>query len=141
MNNYRFYVGIDTGTNTGMALWDKQAKQFLELHSLPIHRAMDGVRDLLRKAPEGSVYIRVEDARQRKWFGEQKRNNAQGVGSIKRDAVIWEAFLKDLKAEFQMVAPKNNKTKLSATQFKQYTGWTGKTNEHMRDAAMLIFNF
>jgi len=30
-------------------------------------------------------------------------------------------------------------TKLTADQFKRITGWHGRTNEHGRDAAMLVF--
>ena len=30
-------------------------------------------------------------------------------------------------------------TKLSAEQFRRITGWTEQTNEHGRDAAMLVF--
>lgn len=36
-------------------------------------------------------------------------------------------------------APKNNRTKLTAEQFNRLTGWTARTNEHSRDAAMLIW--
>ena len=36
-------------------------------------------------------------------------------------------------------APKDNKTKLNADQFSRITKWEGRTNEHGRDAAMLIF--
>ena len=30
-------------------------------------------------------------------------------------------------------------TKSKADTFKKLTGWTGRTNEHARDAAMLVF--
>lgn len=44
-------------------------------------------------------------------------------------------------AKKEMVPPKNNKTKLDATKFKQITGWKERTNEHGRDAAMLCFGY
>ena len=72
---------------------------------------------------------------------EEERKRLQGVGSVKRDASIWEAFLKDLGIEYEMVAPKRNVTKLTQERFKAITGWGKRTNEHSRDAAMLIYGF
>ena len=72
---------------------------------------------------------------------EEERKKLQGVGSVKRDATIWEDFLKDLGVKFEMVAPKRNVTKLTQETFKRYTGWSSKTNEHGRDAAMLIYGY
>ena len=89
----------------------------------------------------------MEDPRQRTWFGtermtrEEERKRLQGVGSVKRDATIWEDYLTELGVEFEMVAPKRNTTKMSQEYFKQLTGWKKQTNEHSRDAAMLVFGF
>lgn len=107
---------------------------------------MERVRELA--ALHGKkLIVRVEDPRQRTWFGtermtrEEERKKLQGVGSVKRDASIWEDFLTDLGVEFEMVAPKRNVTKLPQDTFKTYTGWQNRTNEHGRDAAMLVFGF
>ena len=67
------------------------------------------------------------------------RKRLQGVGSVKRDASIWEGFLSDLGVWFEMVAPKRNVTKISHESFVNITKWKGRTNEHKRDAAMLVF--
>ena len=72
---------------------------------------------------------------------EQERSKLQGVGSVKRDCTIWEDFLKDLNVSFEMVAPKRNVTKLTHEQFVRLTGYDKRTNEHNRDAAMLVFGF
>ena len=50
-------------------------------------------------------------------------------------------YLTELGVEFEMVAPKRNITKMSQEYFKQLTGWKKQTNEHSRDAAMLVFGF
>ena len=60
---------------------------------------------------------------------------------IKRDAKIWEDFLNSLGVKFAMVAPSKGLTKLDASKFKQTTKWEKQTNEHSRDAAMLVFNY
>lgn len=143
-----YYVGIDTGTHTGFAVWNNRTRQFESIEEYKLYKALETCQELRKRAEaEGTrVCIRVEDARLRTWFGkpmprEEERKKLQGVGMVKRDCNIWEEFLTDYKFEFQMVAPKNNATKLSADQFKAITGWKERTNEHKRDAAMLVFGF
>ena len=138
MKKYEYYIGIDTGVNTGFAVWERENKRFLCALTYPIHTAMFVIRDLWVKE---NVIIRIEDARKRKWFGKSGREQLQGAGSIKRDAKIWEDFLTDLEIPFEMVAPMNNKTKLDSAKFKSLTGYNERTNVHGRDAAMLVFGF
>lgn len=137
MKKYRYYVGIDTGTNTGFAVWDSNHQKFTEVSCIKIHQAMEKVLNM--DAIFYDTLIRVEDARQRKWFGNAGREQLQGAGSIKRDSTIWEDFLTDVGANFELVAPKNNKTKMTSDLFQRITRWDGRTNEHARDAAMLIY--
>lgn len=130
------YVGIDTGVNTGVAVWNKKQKRFVFIESLMIHQAIDFVCKLSKKY---SIFVRVEDARQRKWFGENAEEKKQGAGSVKRDSKIWDDFLKDKGIPYEMVSPAKNKTKLDSKMFRRITKYTGETNEHKRDAAMLVF--
>ena len=60
------YIGIDTGTHTGMAVWDSEAKAFLAIDTVKLHEGLFYVKSLW----DGRKDIRVvfEDARQRKWF-------------------------------------------------------------------------
>lgn len=127
------YIGIDPGVNTGIAVWHTGLKEFLLITSMPILGAMEKVTSY----PKAIVYI--EDARQRKWFGNSGKERLQGAGSIKRDCQIWEDFLKANEILHYWVAPKNNKTKMDATTFKNMTKYLGRTNEHGRDAATLVF--
>ena len=135
------YVGLDTGTHTGFAVWDGKGKQFLGIETLPIHTALLRVLEL--RETRGDVTVYFEDARQRKWYdtntAEEDRAKLQGAGSIKRDCTIWEDALTEWGIPFKAIAPRNNMTKLSAESFRRITGWKGRTNEHARDAAMLVF--
>ena len=139
------YIGIDTGTHTGLAIWDGDAAHFTEICELPLHAALEKVRKtyaFFSRNGKG-VVVYFEDARLRKWFGkmtaERDRARLQGAGSVKRDAAIWEEALTDWAIPFVKVAPKDNLTKMNATYFKAITKWEHKTNEHQRDAAMLVF--
>ena len=136
------YIGIDAGVKTGFAVWDSKQKKFVQITTVPIHKAMESIIHY----KDENILVRVEDARKRTWFGnkmnwEQERSKLQGVGSVKRDCTIWEDFLKDLNVSFEMVAPKRNVTKLTHEQFVRLTGYDKRTNEHNRDAAMLVFGF
>lgn len=135
---YRYYIGIDTGVATGLCVWSKFDQKIRHIATVKIHVAMDAVK-YWHEANKGGIFVRVEDARKRNWFGTSGREQLQGAGSIKRDAKIWEDFLEDLGVDYEMVAPKNNKTKLDAGMFKKITRCTVVTNEHSRDAAMLVF--
>lgn len=145
------WLGIDTGTNTGMALWDSRAKRFLFIKSTTAYEALTEAKKLF---DSGNVdIIAIEDARLNKTtFGNklkpyyalknQKDYNlvlkiAQDVGGVMRDAAIWEEFCKLNDIEYRLVKPnKNSMTKMGAEFFKNY--YDGKTNEHGRDAAALV---
>lgn len=131
------WIGIDTGTHTGLAVWDDTKQQLVSLETLSIHRAMARVLTLSAE----DVMVVFEDARQRTWFGKDKNTYAklQGAGSIKRDCSIWEDFLTDYEIPFRAVPPHKGSTKWSEEYFKMVTGWTGKSSNHSRDAAVLVF--
>lgn len=141
----QYIIGVDTGTKTGLAVWDGNTRKLLEVTSLPIHAALEKVKNLAAfySFRNYGVTVVFEDARLRKWYGrqtaEKDRARLQGAGSVKRDSAIWEDALKDWGIDYRKVAPKNNLTKLSDEAFRRLTGWTQRTNEHGRDAAMLVF--
>mgnify|MGYP000536509049 CR=1 FL=1 len=140
--NNKYIIGIDPGVNTGYAVWSRVTKTMLVCETMPIHKAMAKIEKAIELYDDKNMLlVKVEDARKRKWFGNAGREQLQGAGSIKRDCKIWEDFLTDLKIDFELVAPKNNKTKLDAKKFKEITKWEAQTNEHSRDAAMLVYNF
>lgn len=132
----RYFIGIDVGTHTGVAVWDKYEKRFVEVVTTTILKAMDIVK---KYEISDSIQVCLEDARKRTWFGNSGPERLQGAGSVKRDCVIWEEFLNDRKIPYMLIAPKNNSTKMSAESFKRITSYSGRTNEHTRDAAMLVF--
>lgn len=127
-------IGIDPGVKTGLAVWDAKGKVLVRVESMTILGAMKIVQSVT-----DDIIVRFEDARKRNWFGKAGREKLQGAGSIKRDSSIWEEFLESSNIPYEAVAPKNNKTKLDAKTFKKVTGWNGRTDEHGRDAAMLVY--
>ena len=136
------YIGIDTGVHTGIAVWDSEKRKFVYLDTLKIHEALQIVSSYAYK--DVPLCVRFEDARQRKWIPFAKNmtgelGRAQGAGYVKAHCQIWEDFLRDKDIPFEMIAPRRNVTKLSAEQFERITRFKGRTSEHARDAAMLVY--
>ena len=133
---YRYYIGIDCGVNTGISLYDREHKKLLIVDTESIHTVLNYVHAAYRNY-KNEILVVVEDARQVRFNTDKMK--AQGAGSVKRDAKIWADFLEDYKIPHLMVRPKKAITKLSAERFKEITGWSERTNEHGRDAAMLVW--
>ena len=140
---YRYAIGIDTGVHTGFALWDIQEQLLIECKTLQIDEAMEEIRELNQIHDTQNYYIVViEDARLRKFFkGENMAAKQQGAGSVKRDAKIWEDYLKRLNIDFKLVNPTSQKTKITDEYFKKISKYEGRTSNHARDAAMLILGY
>jgi hypothetical protein len=131
-------VGLDPGVSTGFSIWCRREHILKDVVTLGITQAMTRIR-LMRDV--GSLHSVVfEDARLRTWFGVKGKEALQGAGSIKRDCGIWQEFLEGLDGvPFKPVSPKAKGAKLDAATFAKYTGWQGRTSEHARDAAMLVW--
>lgn len=129
-------LGVDPGTNTGVALWDTSTQRFEFVRCMAVHRALDLVGQYLPAIP-----VIFEDARQRQWFGNTGREVLQGAGAAKRDAKIWEDFLEDKGAVYIARAPASGSTGWNVEKFQRLTHWTERTNEHGRDAGVLVFGF
>ena len=135
----KILIGIDPGVNTGFSV--SENGKLTRVESMRIDQALNevDVYDCLCRARGNSLIIYVEDARKRGCDPKTSAVKAQGAGSVKRDSKIWEDFLTGHGINFVLVPPQQNNTKLTADQFKKITKWQGRTNEHARDAAMLIF--
>ena len=136
----KILIGIDTGVNTGFAVAADRGNggELEQVESLSITQAMGKVKELIEQWGISNVCLYIEDARKRTWFT-GGREKSQGVGSVKRDAQIWEDWCNEQGLNYLMIHPAANATKTKADVFKKRTGWIERTNEHARDAAMLVF--
>lgn len=142
---YHYLIGIDSGTQTGFAVYDRLGKVLRSLKTLKIHQAMDMVRAYHLNHP-GKILVRVEDAREVKFKTDPVK--AQGAGSVKRDAKIWEDFLSDRDffpggIDFEMVRPNPKTTKkgMDEPTWRKITKWSGPASSHARDASMLVWGY
>ena len=136
----KILIGIDTGVHTGFAVaFDHgEGGELQKVQSLSITQAMQSVLEYEDEHDLKDIMLYIEDARKRTWFT-GGREKAQGVGSVKRAAQIWEDWCKEQGINFKLIHPAANATKKKVEDFTRMTGWAGRTNEHGRDAAMLVF--
>ena len=131
-------LGIDPGKHTAIAVLNLETGELEELQTMMLHNALEYVDGMLWDS-----YIVVENAHL--WNDKSAKNyhaRAQGAGSIKRDCTIWKDYLEYNEAFFSMNKPQKKAIKdLSHSQFKKLTGWVGRTNEHTRAAAIMIYGY
>lgn len=135
------FIGIDPGVNTGLAVWETREKRFLEVRTLPIVRALELCEEYRMSYALNMVF---EDARLRQWLPRERnlseyRGKLMGAGSVKRDCDIWEEYCTEHSIPFQAVPPRRGETKWDADYFARVTGWTKRTSNHARDAALLVY--
>ena len=107
----KIMIGIDTGVNTGFAVAADRGNggELEQVESLSITQAMLKVQHQVQTWGIQNVCLYIEDARQRTWFT-GGREKAQGVGSVKRDAQIWEDWCKEQGYLYKMIHPAANAT-------------------------------
>ena len=136
----KILIGIDPGVKTGLAVWNTKKQELTIVNSMSIILAMDIIAMHFRVLKDfGALNVYIENPNLRKWYGRNASQKQQGAGSIKRDYSIWVEFLQHHGIPYEEVNPKNVHTKLDAKTFASLTGWPSKTNEHSRDAAMLVY--
>ena len=138
-----YCIGLDPGKNTGIAVWDTEAQAFVLLDTVLIHEALFVLWDRWEHYDE-DVRVYFEDARKRQYLPRERnaseyRGKLMGAGSVKRDSVIWQDALTDWGIPFEMVPPKAGATKWDADAFRRLTGYNGRTSNHARDAALLVW--
>lgn len=140
LHRFDYIIGIDPGTETGWAVWDVRENRIESVASMPIHEVLDRISNIRHSSTFTAMY-RIEDPTSWRPFRNTPRNAArlQGAGSIKRDYAILTDAMRDWGIPFEAVPLQAAQKKLTAEQFRKVTGWTGRTNQHGRDAAMLCW--
>jgi hypothetical protein len=137
---YNRIIGIDGGTKTGLADWNPHQKRFMRIATLDFWSAFFEVCEtdasetlLVIEDPQANrpVFHRagVTDRRAMKV--------AQNVGAVKRESrLLAEGFE---RAGYRVVLVRPGGRKWDAATFRALTRHVGRTSQHGRDAAKLVF--
>ena len=135
----KIIVGIDPGVNTGFAvIHNGVLTNLLTISPWEIEGELSGV-DVSR--------VVFEDSRLQShtWTQVKERSAAlkmaRNVGQVDAWCALIVGICDRLRIPAHGVSPKGKGKKLNAEQFKAATGWTGASNEHTRDAAMVAWPY
>lgn len=133
----RLWIGIDPGVNGGIATYSPSEKKIMGIDTLPF---FDILEYLDFQMEEPFVAVILEDARKRGAHPKDRGNvkKLQGVGMIKERCRLFEEYMRRKGIPFVLVSPRLTKIKPDA--FKHITGVGIRTNEHERDACMMVYS-
>lgn len=139
---YKVAIGIDPGKSTGYAVWDRKLKVFISIETTDFWSAYAQVQQY----PIDEAVIIVEKPRTKASFrryGKKQTDAAKhtmsvNVGMVYREAELMIAGLERLGYK---VIKQHPQGKLNKELFESRTGYTKRTSEHGRDAAMLCYQF
>lgn len=132
-------LGIDPGAHTGVATY--VGGQLTDLETVGPHQ----IERLIRgRAPARVVF---EDSRLQShtWTSSASKaaaaKMARNVGQVDAWCYLITAICAELGIAAHGISPAGKGAKLDAKQFASVTGWNGKSNEHVRDAAMVAWKY
>jgi hypothetical protein len=138
----KILIGIDPGFTNGFAVYDCETKQLTSVLGLKTYQVIfeiDRLTDSLFIKDLITVYI--EDPTTWKPFKgiANQAHRMKGAGSVTARFHAILEYLEDNDIKHVRVPIQGNAKKMNAEMFKKVTGYNERTNEHGRDAALLIY--
>lgn len=132
-------IGIDPGAHTGVAVFDDgRLVRLMTVEPMHIGAILAGHN------PERVIF---EDSRLQSHTWTKAKSKAAAL-KMARNVGEVDAWCKLIVAECEKlgipahgISPKNKGAKKKPAEFDAITGWTGSSNEHTRDAAMVAFPY
>jgi hypothetical protein len=132
-------IGIDPGVLTGIAEFSNgQLVSLITIHPLDL-------REMIKAT--GATRVIYEDSRLTSHLFTTNsnpavaKNMARKVGQVDMVCGLIVAACERIGIPAHGVSPKNKGAKLDAEKFKAMTGWTGPSNQHTRDAAVVAWAY
>ena len=132
-------LGIDPGARTGVAIY--RAGQLDELRTIGPHE----IDELLTELRPGRVIFEDSRLQSHTWSAAPSRaaaaKMARNVGEIDAWCRLITAVCARLEIDAHGISPLAKGAKVKTEAFARITGWTGSSNEHNRDAAMVAWKY
>lgn len=130
----RTIVGIDPGVNTGFAIAVDGKITVVQTFG-----SIEAMAFILERMNLSAIELVIEDPRGQ-YVPPSQREPARlkGVGSVERDCKLWIEFAEYYRIPYRLVKPGKYR-KIDAATFAKWTGWKGRTSEHARCAAMMVW--
>lgn len=136
-----FIVGIDPGTTTGIALYDRKRNKILIVRSSDFFGAQSFLTDSFPHKDEVKIFVehpsRFLYDRNAAFENATRDNALTKMGGNRREAELLAEALKRIGFdEVELVEPVREK-KWTQEKFQLFTGKRQRTSQHERDAARL----
>ena len=132
-------LGIDPGAHTGVATY--VGGQLTDLETVGPHQ----IERLIRGRLPARVVFEDSRLQSHTWTSSASKaaaaKMARNVGQVDAWCYLITAICAELGIAAHGISPAGKGAKLDAKQFASVTGWTGKSNEHARDAAMVAWKY
>lgn len=150
--NDRLLIGIDPGSSTGVCVMDLNIKKIKSVYTLNFWSTfglLQSSKDTLAKISQ--IYIEQPSLVKSLYARHSARLEETKSKIVTRDKIVWNAGenaregsllaqgLRDLGYTVFDCRPVGRK-KWTAEQFNQITGWESHSNQHVRDAAFLVWD-
>lgn len=132
-------LGIDPGQHNGLAIFE--GGKLIELLTV---KPINLVGEITEIAPDIIIY---EDSRLQSVTFPRGVNKAQtlkiarNVGMVDAICSLIVEIAASLRIPAHGISPKNKGAKLDAEKFAEKTGWSDRTNQHCRDAAVVAWPY
>lgn len=147
MKSKGIYIGIDPGVDTGVCVWDADQQTILRLDTLGFWSVI-GLLSAYKNQHGELLSVVIEDPNLNKAMHWQQKKSvrgfnpatkiAQNVGQNKKEAELIIKYLEANQFSYEAIRPVTRK--IGARVFKHLSGYKDRTNQHVRDAAMLVIN-
>jgi hypothetical protein len=132
-------IGIDPGVVNGYSLYDTKEGKLCVVTSGKTWQIITWLK--IQQELSSEIIVYIEDPTTWRPFkgSKDQSHRLKAAGSVTaRFRAILE-YLEDNSINFVRVPIQGNAKKMSSDMFVKVTGWDGRTNEHGRDAALLIY--
>ena len=130
-------IGFDPGVNTGVALFANG-----KLLSLQTIQPID-IQDCVKKSFADLVVFEDSRLQSAVWVPSKNKavanNIARKIGQVDALCLLIEETCNRYEIKFMRVSPKAKGAKMNSEDFNLFTGWTHRSNQHERDAAMVAW--
>ena len=135
-----YTIGIDPGKNTGIAVYDREEKRISILKTTDFWGVINLINSNFPPRAVNILFIELPETKHVWHKGASSRaaieRTGVNIGSCIREA---ELLTKWAIGNGYRVLNCKPRGKVDSKRFSKLTGWTGRTNQHERDAGMMAF--
>lgn len=138
----KYIIGVDPDLRfSGYAIWDTEASCIKEYGKASF-------RGLIKKIESynGECLVRIEGGwlnKKANWhfsgLGSRSEKIAYRVGQNHAVGLVLESYLRESGIECEVVKPRNRK--INRSEFSEITGISGRINQDIMDAIMLVYGY